>query len=129
HLFDEALLVGLREGRKQMTFSDVMEAKFTEEIGTKQSTAYTETDRESVATHEAGHATAAYVLGKGRRLEVLSIIKRRQALGLLAHGDLEERFTRSRSELEAALAIALGGIASEELFLGETGTGPASDLA
>ena len=58
-----------------------------------------------------------------------SIIKRRQSLGLLAHGDLEERFTRSRSELEAAVAIALGGLAAEELFLGETGTGPASDLA
>src|SRR5439155_6807829 len=89
----------------------------------------TENERESVATHEAGHATAAYVLGKGRRLEVLSIIKRRQSLGLLAHGDLEERFTRSRSELEAAVAIALGGMAAEELFLGETGTGPGSDLS
>jgi ATP-dependent Zn protease len=27
------------------------------------------------------------------------------------------------------VAIALGGLASEELFLGESGTGPASDLA
>jgi len=82
-----------------------------------------------VATHEAGHATVAYFLGKGRRLEVLSIIKRRQALGLLAHGDAEERFTRTRSEIEAAVAIALGGLVSEELFFGESGTGPASDLA
>ena len=50
HLFDEALLVSLREGRKQMNFDDVMEAKFTEEIGTKQVTNYTETDRDAVAT-------------------------------------------------------------------------------
>jgi cell division protease FtsH len=60
---------------------------------------------------------------------VLSIIKRRGSLGLLAHVDLEERFTQSKSELEAAIGIALGGMASEELFLGETGTGPGSDLA
>ena len=33
HLFDEALLVALREGRREMNFEDVMEAKFTEEIG------------------------------------------------------------------------------------------------
>jgi ATP-dependent Zn protease len=129
HLLDEALLVGLRDGRKRMTFSDVMEAKFAEEIGTKQPVAYTDTDREAVATHEAGHATVAYFLGKGRRLEVLSIIKRRGSLGLLAHSDEEERFTRTRSEIESGIAIALGGLVAEELCFGESGTGPGADLA
>ena len=81
-----------------------------------------------MATHEAGHATVAYFLGKGRRLEVLSIIKRRMALGLLAHGDEEERFTRTRTEIESGVAIALGGLVAEEVFFGESGTGPASDL-
>ena len=90
---------------------------------------YTDFDRTAVATHEAGHATVAYFVGKGRRLEVLSIIKRRQSLGLLAHNDEEERFTRSRSEVEAAIAIALGGLVAEEMCLGESGTGPANDLA
>jgi len=129
HLFDESLLVGLRDGRRAMTTDDVYEAKLTEEIGIKQPVIYTDGERRAVATHEAGHASVAYFFGKGRRLEVLSIIKRRQALGLLAHGDEEERFTRSRSEIKAHVAIALGGLASEELFLGESGTGPASDLA
>jgi ATP-dependent Zn protease len=129
HLFDEALLVALRDGRSQMSVNDIHEAKMTEELGLKQPVTYTESDRVSVATHESGHATVAYFLGKGRRLEVLSIIKRRQALGLLAHGDEEERFTRTRSEIESAIAIALGGLVSEELFFGESGTGPASDLA
>jgi len=129
HLFDEALLVALRRGRREMNLDDVYEAKLTEEIGIKQPVTYTEGERVSVATHEAGHATVAYLRGKGRRLEVLSIIKRRESLGLLAHGDEEERFTRSRSEIESHVAIALGGMAAEELFLGESGTGPASDLA
>jgi cell division protease FtsH len=129
HLFDESLLVALRDARRQMNVDDVYEAKLTEEIGIKQPVIYTDGERLAVATHEAGHATVAYFFGKGRRLEVLSIIKRRLSLGLLAHGDEEERFTRSRSEIEAHVAIALGGLASEELFLGESGTGPASDLA
>jgi ATP-dependent Zn protease len=129
HLFDESLLVALRQGRRQMNANDVYEAKLTEEIGIKQAVVYTDDERASVATHEAGHATVAYFLGRGRRLEVLSIIKRRASLGLLAHGDEEERWTRSRSEIEAHIAIALGGIVSEELFLGESGTGPASDLS
>ena len=128
HLFDEALLVALRNGRTAMNALDIHEAKLTEELGFKQAVTYTESDRVAVATHEAGHATAAYFLGKGRRLEVLSIIKRRQSLGLLAHGDEEERFTRTRSEIEANVAIALGGLVAEEVFFGESGTGPASDL-
>jgi ATP-dependent Zn protease len=129
HLFDEALLVALREGRKWMNYDDVLEAKYTEEIGVKQAVEYADTDRESVATHEAGHAVVAHVLGIGRRLEVLSIIKRRGSLGLLAHGDSEERFTRTRTEIEAGVAIALGGLVAEEMCFGESGTGPANDLA
>ena len=128
HLFDEALLVSLRDGRREMNFDDVMEAKFTEEIGLKQAVTYTEYDRRSVAVHEAGHATVAHFLGQNRRLEVLSIIKRRGSLGLLAHGDQEERFTRTRTEIESGIAIALGGLVAEELVLGESGTGPANDL-
>ena len=129
HLFDESLLIALRDGRKSMTLDDVYEAKLTDEIGIKQPVVYTDVDRAAVATHEAGHATVAYFLGKGRRLEVLSIIKRRDSLGLLAHGDEEEHFTRTRTEVESGIAIALGGLVAEELCLGESGTGPASDLA
>ena len=128
HLFDEALLVALREGRREMNFDDVMEAKFNDEIGVKQPVVYTEQDREAVATHESGHATIAYFVGQNRRLEVLSIIKRGGSLGLLAHGDSEERFTRTKTEIEAGVAIALGGLVAEELCIGDTGTGPAADL-
>jgi ATP-dependent Zn protease len=101
----------------------------SEEIGLAQPVAYTARERELIATHEAGHATAAYLCGKDRKLEVLSIIKRRDALGLLAHSDTEERFTKTKSELEATLKISLGGMAAEQLFFGETGTGPSSDLS
>ena len=54
---------------------------------------YTDHERRLIATHEAGHATAAYLVAPDRRLEVLSIIKRREALGMLAHGDAEEVYT------------------------------------
>jgi cell division protease FtsH len=129
HLFDEALLLALRDGRQAMSVSDVYGAKVTEEVGLSQHVSYTDAERRAVATHEAGHAVAAFLVGTSRRMEVLSIIKRRASLGLLAHSDLEERFTQSKTELEASIAIALAGMAAEELFLGESGTGPGSDLA
>jgi cell division protease FtsH len=130
HLFDEGLVWALRAGRPAMTWADVQQAKFTEEIGLKAPVEYTPDEKRAIATHEAGHAVVAHVLGAAdRKLEVLSIIKRRDALGLLAHSDTEERFTRKASELRVLMAIAMGGLAAEELVIGEAGTGPAGDLA
>ncbi|MDP9227151.1 MAG: AAA family ATPase, partial [Actinomycetota bacterium] len=129
HVLDEGLVWAIRDGRRQMTWRDIQRARLSEEIGLAQPVAYTARERNLIATHEAGHATAAYLCGKDRKLEVLSIIKRRDALGLLAHSDTEERFTKTKSELEAALNIGLGGMAAEQLFFGESGTGPSSDLS
>ncbi len=130
HVFDEALVWALRDGRSSMTWADVHQAKLTEEIGLKQPVEYTEHEKETIAVHEAGHAVVAHLMGgETRKLEVLSIIKRADALGLLAHSDTEERFTATRSELMVAIHIAFGGMTAEELFFGESGTGPASDLA
>jgi ATP-dependent Zn protease len=100
----------------------------TEEIGLAQPVEYTEAERRTIATHEAGHATVAWLVGKSRKLEVLSIIKRRDALGLLAHSDREEKFLKSQSELESLVEIALGGLAAEEVFFGEISSGPSGDL-
>ncbi len=88
---------------------------------------YTEHEKRLIATHEAGHATVAYLVSD-RRLEVLSIIKRRDALGLLAHGDRDEVFTRSRSDMIGLIRIAMGGQVAEELFFGDISTGPGGDL-
>jgi ATP-dependent Zn protease len=67
-------------------------------------------------------------VGKGRKLEVLTIIKRKDALGLLSHSEEEERFTKTKSEVRALIDIAFGGMVAEELFFGEASTGVASDL-
>ena len=128
HLLDEALVWALRRGADRLSWHDIQKAKMTEEIGLGQPVEYTEAERRTIATHESGHAAIAYLVGTGRKLEVLSIIKRKQALGLLAHSETEERFTRTRSELEALVEIAFGGMVAEELFFGETSSGVASDL-
>lgn len=128
HLLDEALVWALRRGADALEWDDIQQARMTEELGLKQPVEYIEAERRAIATHEAGHATVAHLVGKSRKLEVLSIIKRGQALGLLAHSDLEERFTNTKSEIEARIAISFGGMVAEELFFGESGTGPAGDL-
>jgi ATP-dependent Zn protease len=128
HLLDEALVWALRRGADRLSWADLQAAKMTEEIGLGQPVEYTDAERRTIATHESGHATVAWLVGRGRRLEVLSIVKRKDALGLLAHSDTEERFTRSRTELMSFIQIAFGGMVAEELFFGESGTGTSDDL-
>jgi ATP-dependent Zn protease len=47
---------------------------------------------------------------------------------LLSHADIEERFTQTRSELQALIQISFGGMVAEEIFFGETSSGVAGDL-
>jgi ATP-dependent Zn protease len=128
HLFDEALVWALRRGADSLGWDDIQQAKLTEEVGLREPVDYTPDERRRIATHEAGHATVAYLVGKDRKLDILSIVKRRDALGMLGHSDREERFTKNRSEVEALIQIAMGGMVAEERYFGEAGTGPAGDL-
>jgi ATP-dependent Zn protease len=128
HLLDEALVNAVRRGDSQMSWQDVERARLVEEVGMGQPVSYTVHERKLISTHEAGHATAAFLVAPERRLEVLTIIKRRSALGLLAHGDAEEVYTRSRTEMLALIQIALGGQCAEEIFFGDVSTGPGGDL-
>ena len=128
HLLDEALVNAVRRGEAALTHADVEKARLVEEVGMGQPVAYTDHERQLIATHEAGHATMAWLTAPERRLEVLTIVKRRSALGLLAHGDREDVFTRSRNEMLALIQIAMGGQCAEELFFGDVSTGPGGDL-
>jgi ATP-dependent Zn protease len=128
HVLDEALVWALRRGAVEMSWEDVQHAKLTEEIGLAQPVEYTEAERRTIATHESGHATMAWLVGKSRKLEVLSIVKRSAALGLLAHSETEERYTQTESELHALIQISLGGMVAEQIFFGERSSGVAGDL-
>ena len=128
HLLDEALVNAVRRGETALTHKDIEKARLVEEVGMGQPVGYTAHEKRLIATHEAGHATLAWLTAPERRLEVLTIVKRRSALGLLAHGDREDVFTRSRKEMQALIQIAMGGQCAEELFFDDVSTGPGGDL-
>ncbi len=129
HLLDEALVNAVRRGEHSMSYADVERARLTEMVGIGAPVTYTRHEQELIATHEAGHAVTAWLVAPNRTLEVLTIIKRGQALGLLAHSDTDEVYTYMSADLRALVQIAMGGMVAEELFFGDTTTGPASDLA
>jgi cell division protease FtsH len=128
NLCDEGLINAVRRGDTRMRWDDLERARLATEVGIGQPVEYTDHERVLISTHEAGHATLAWLTAPHRRLEVLTIIKRKSALGLLAHGDREDVYTRSRSEMEALIQIAFGGQCAEEIFFGDVSTGPGGDL-
>lgn len=129
NLLDEGLINAVRRGTTAMTWQDIEQARMVVEVGVGKPVGYTEHEKRLIATHEAGHAVVAWLEAPERRLEILTIVKRAEALGLLAHGDKEDVYTRSRTELTNMIRIAFGGMVAEELFFGDISTGPSGDLS
>ena len=128
NLVNEALIFALVDGRDRLGFDDLWTAKVTEEIGLKEPTKTSARDRQMTAFHEAGHAVLAYILELDDQIQVASIIKRRDTLGVVYRTPLEERHTELREDMRRDIVVALGGLAAEEIWFGETTTGPSSDL-
>ncbi len=126
-LLDEALIVALRNGRTEMNMSDVLSAQLVTEVGVAHEMGYHPDERRRIALHEAGHALTA-VLTR-RDVKVASILRRASALGLVAHGDSEERFLRTPTDAKDLICVALAGRAAEQLEYGEASSGISSDLA
>ncbi len=125
-LLDEALIIALRHGRRAMTSDDVVEAQLVTEVGMSHEVGYHPDERNRVAIHEAGHAVTAALFG--REIRVASILRRGSALGLVAHGDADEKHLRTPKEASDLIVIALAGRAAEIQEFGEASSGIASDL-
>jgi cell division protease FtsH len=129
NVVNEALIFALQDGRDALRWDDLWQAKLVEEIGLKQPTKYTEREKEMVATHEAGHAVASYSLERGElQIQVITIQKREGALGLVHGQEIEEMFTRSQRQILARIQVGLAGLVAEDIWYGQTTTGPSSDL-
>jgi ATP-dependent Zn protease len=126
-LLDEALIVALRNGRLAMILGDVIEAQLITDVGLPHPVGYHTDERRRIAVHEAGHALVASLVG--REVRLASILRRGAALGLVSHGDAEERHLRTPTEGEELIAIAMAGRAAEIQEFGEASSGIASDLA
>ncbi len=126
-LLDEALIVCLRSNRSAMTFQDVINAQMVTEVGLSHDVGYNPDEKRRVAIHESGHALLAALTG--RDVKLASILRRAGSLGLVAHGDVEERYLKTPTEALDLMAVALAGRAAEIQEFGEASSGIASDLA
>ncbi len=127
---NEAGILAVRHGHAHVKQVDLTGAMERLGIGLQRAITLSVRERRIVAYHEAGHALIALARMPEKRLHKVSIIPTgRHALGYTWNVEREDRFLSDRAQLEAELAMLLGGRAAELLVFGSASTGAASDLA
>lgn len=125
---NEAALIAARNGKKFVQKDDFMNAVDRIVGGLeKRSKITTADERNSIANHEAGHATLSWLLEHANPLVKVTIVPRGKALGAAWYLP-EERQITTREQLLDEMCATLGGRAAEEIFLEKISTGASNDL-
>ena len=129
NIVNEGLIYALQDGRDALRWDDLWNAKLAEEIGLKQPVKYSPREKEMVAVHEAAHAVSSYSLEKGEtQIQVITIQKREGALGLVSRQMMEDMYLATQKQTLARIQVSLAGLVAEEIWFGQTTSGPSSDL-
>jgi len=129
NLANEAALLAARRNHKKVSLRDFEDAKDKVMLGMeRKSLVMTEKERKSTAYHEAGHALVAWLLPGSDPVDKVTIIPRGRALGITSYLPSEERYSRSKEDLQRMLAAAMGGRAAEYLIFGQFTTGASNDI-
>jgi cell division protease FtsH len=128
-LVNEALINAIRDGREVISWSDVVRAKQLKELGPPEDVEYIERERHAVAVHEACHAVVAYRTRQHMEIDLATIEKGSDYLGMVASIPPEDQFTRWRSEFESDILVSLASLAGERMFFdGDSSSGVSGDL-
>jgi len=131
NIINEAALLAVRAGRKEVYMEDLNEAVEKAIAGLqKKSRVIKEDERKIVAFHETGHAlTAAFTEGADKVHKVSIIPRGIAALGYTIQMPEEDRFLRTEKELLGEVDVLLGGRAAEDVAFGAVSTGASNDLS
>ena len=126
---NEALIIAIRDGRTSITFTDVIKAKQLKELGPAEDVEYIERERHAVAVHEACHGVMAYLMRHHMSIDLATIEKGSDYLGMVASIPPDDQFTRWRTEYEADILVSLASLAGERMFFdGDNSSGVSGDL-
>ena len=131
NLVNEATLVATRRGGDCVTMADFTAAIERIVAGLERKNRLLGSrEREIVAHHEMGHALVAASIPGADPVHKISIIPRGVgALGYTLQRPTEDRYLMTKEQLEARLAVLMGGRAAEEVVFRHVSTGAADDLA
>jgi len=126
---NEALIMAIRHGRTSITWADVIKAKQLKDLGPAEDVEYIERERHAVAVHEACHGTMAYLVRHHMAIDLATIEKGSDYLGMVASIPPDDQFTRWRTEYESDILVSLASLAGERIFFdGDNSSGVSGDL-
>jgi len=129
NLINEAALIAVRENFDAISAGHLEAARDRTIMGQKrESMALTESEKEAIAFHEAGHALCAALLPTADPLHKVTIIPSGMALGMTMQLPEEERHIYRQDYIEDSLVVRMGGRIAEELEFGVISTGAQNDL-
>jgi len=128
-LVNESLINAIRENRDVVTWGDVVKAKQLKDLGPPEDVEYIERERHATALHEACHAVVAYRVRHHLVIDIATIEKGGNYLGMVSSIPPEDLFTRWRSDYESDVMVSLASLAGEKMFFGgDSSSGVSGDL-
>jgi cell division protease FtsH len=125
---NEAALIAARKNKEFVDKQDFLDA-IDRIVGglERKSKIITPEEKNTIAHHEAGHATVSWLLPNANPLLKVTIIPRGQSLGAAWYLPEERQLTTTEQMMDE-MAATIGGRVAEELVNGRISTGALSDL-
>ena len=129
NLVNEAALIAARQNKKVVTLYDLEFAKDKVLMGPeRRSMVMSDKEKRLTAVHEAGHALVGLNIPESDPVHKVTIVPRGRALGVTFFLPEQDVLGRTKEELLAMIANAMGGRIAEELFIGRITTGASNDI-
>ncbi|MDT0608401.1 ATP-dependent zinc metalloprotease FtsH [Croceitalea rosinachiae] len=125
---NEAALIAARKEKKAVNKQDFLDAVDRIVGGLeKKNKIITQGEKETIAYHEAGHATVSWMLEHAAPLVKVTIVPRGQSLGAAWYLP-EERLIVRPDQMLDEMCATMGGRAAEKVMFNKISTGALSDL-
>jgi cell division protease FtsH len=129
NLVNEAALFAVRGGSDEIHRSHFEQARDRVLMGQRrESMALSDSEKEVIAYHEAGHAVCAAVLPTADPVHKVTILPMGMALGLTQQLPMDEKHIYRQDYIQDSLVVRMGGRCAEELVFGVISTGANNDL-
>ncbi len=130
NIVNEAALGAVKAGREFVKQSDLFEAVEVVIAGKeKKDRILSKKEKEIVAYHETGHALCSALQKHTEPVQKITIIPRTKgSLGYVMHTPEEEKYLRSKDEMEADIVTFLAGRAAEAIKFPSVTTGASNDI-
>ena len=131
NLVNESALLAARRNKKLVTMLDFEDAKDKVLMGAeRRSLVMSEKEKELTAYHEAGHALVGIYVPGNDPLQKVTIIPRGRALGITMNLPERDRYSETKKEMGAKIAMMFGGRVAEEIVFGKenVSSGAANDI-